>query len=83
MPQLLNLNRQIINLSNKLGVPLVATNDVHYVNPDDAKAQDALLAIQTKTMMSDTDRLTMIGSPDYYLKSAGEMAKLFPQHPGD
>ncbi|HKZ35562.1 MAG TPA: DNA polymerase III subunit alpha, partial [Patescibacteria group bacterium] len=36
---------------------------------------------QTKTMMSDTDRLTMIGSPDYYLKSAGEMAKLFPQHP--
>jgi DNA polymerase-3 subunit alpha len=41
-------NEKLIKLSRKLGIPLIATNDVHYVNKDDAEAQDALLAIQTK-----------------------------------
>ena len=54
------------NLSRELGIPLVATNDVHYVNPDDAEAQDVLLAVQTRKIVSDTNRMTMIESPDYY-----------------
>ncbi len=75
------VNQGIIKLSRKLGVPLVATNDVHYVNKEDAEAQDALLAIQTQKMIADKDRLTMIGSPTYYLRSQEEMAKLFKEVP--
>src|SRR3989344_822810 len=81
IPELKGLNQKILDLSRQLGIPVVATNDVHYVNAEDAKAQDALLAIQTKTVLSDENRLTMIGSPDYYLKSASEMADLFPETP--
>jgi len=75
------VNKTLIDFSRRLGIPLVATNDLHYVNPGDAKAQDALLAIQTKTTLSDKNRLTMIGSPDFYLKSPDEMARLFPDFP--
>ena len=75
------VNKTLIDFSRRLGIPLVATNDLHYVNPEDAKAQDALLAIQTKTVLTDKNRLTMIGSPDFYLKSGLEMAELFPDYP--
>ncbi|MDP4030671.1 MAG: PHP domain-containing protein, partial [Candidatus Beckwithbacteria bacterium] len=75
------VNKTLIDFSRRLGIPVVATNDLHYVNPEDARAQDALLAIQTKTTLSDKNRLTMIGSPDFYLKSAEEMAHLFPDYP--
>ncbi len=81
IPELDSVNKTLIDFSRRLGIPLVATNDLHYVNPEDAKAQDALLAIQTKTVLSDKNRLTMIGSPDFYLKSADEMAGLFPDYP--
>jgi DNA polymerase III alpha subunit len=56
-------------LARSLGIPLVATNDVHYVDPDDAEAQDVLLAIQTRKTLDDTNRLSMLDSPDFYLKS--------------
>ena len=49
-------------------MPVVATNDVHYINEDDAEAQDALLAVGTKKLLSDKDRLSTISSPDFYLK---------------
>jgi DNA polymerase-3 subunit alpha len=75
------LNGLIIEFSRKFGVPLVATNDVHYVEKEDADAQDALLAVQTKRMLSDKDRLTMISSPSYYLRTPQEMSSLFAQHP--
>jgi DNA polymerase-3 subunit alpha len=75
------VNKTLIDFSRRLGIPLVATNDLHYVNPEDARAQDALLAIQTKTTLSDKNRLTMIDSPDFYLKSPAEMAALFPDYP--
>ena len=78
--QLDKINKILHDFSRKLGIPIVATNDVHYVEPDDAKAQDALLAVQTKTTLSDEKRLSMIGSPDYYLKSTKEMLTLFPDH---
>ncbi len=81
IPELDLVNKTLIDFSRRLGIPLVATNDLHYVNPEDAKAQDALLAIQTKTTLSDKNRLTMIGSPDFYLKSPAEMSELFPDFP--
>ena len=74
-------NKKIIALSRKIGVPLVATNDVHYVDPEDAEAQDALLAIQTKKMIADKDRLTMLDSPDFYLRSTEEMESSFLAYP--
>lgn len=74
-------NEGMIKLSRKLGIPLVATNDIHYVEADDAEAQDALLAVQTQKMVADKNRLTMIDSPDFYLRSQEEMVKLFKDYP--
>lgn len=75
-------NPKLIELSQKLGIPLVATNDNHYVNPDDAEGQEALLCIQTQTFIADKDRkLSMIDSPDFYIKSPEEMTGLFVQTP--
>lgn len=81
IPELEPINKKLLQFSRRLGIPVVASNDVHYVNPEDAKAQDALLAIQTKSMLDDKNRLSMIDSPDYYLKSAEEMQQLFPDLP--
>jgi len=75
------VNKALVKLSRKLGIPLVAANDVHYVDPEDAEAQDALLAVQTQKMIADKDRLTMINSPDFYLRSPEEMEKLFAKYP--
>lgn len=75
------VNKELAKLSRKLGIPLVATNDVHYVAPEDAVAQDALLAIQTQKKITDKDRLTMIDSPDFYLRGGKEMEELFREFP--
>jgi DNA polymerase-3 subunit alpha len=76
------LNQGLIKLAKNFNLPLVATNDVHYVNAEDAEAQDALLAIQTKELMNSPDRkLSMIDSPDFYLKTTAEMQELFPGLP--
>lgn len=75
------VNLKMIDLSRKLGIPLVATNDVHYVSKDDAEAQDALLAVQTQKMIGDENRLTMLDSPDFYLKSQEEMNEAFADLP--
>lgn len=71
----------LIEIARSLGIPLVATNDAHYVNPDDAEAQDALLAIQTRKTIDDQNRLSMIDSPDFYIKSSEEMADAFKDFP--
>ncbi len=81
IPEQQIVNEKIIELSREMGIPLVATNDVHYVDPEDAEAQDALLAVQTKKFISDKDRMSMIDSPDFYLKSSEEMMDMFPKHP--
>lgn len=75
------LNEQLLALSRKFGVPIIATNDVHYVRADDARAQDALLAIQTRTTLEDKNRFTMIDSPTFYFKSKEEMSDLFSDLP--
>jgi DNA polymerase-3 subunit alpha len=72
---------QMVKISRETGIPLVATNDVHYVDRDDAEAQDALLCVSTRRMVSDTDRMTMLNSPDFYMRSSDEMSELFAQYP--
>lgn len=73
-----NVNKKLLMLSKKLGIPVVATNDNHYTKKDDAEAQEILLCVQMQTTILDKDRkLSMIGSPDFYLKSADEMKQAF------
>jgi len=73
----------LLEISRKLGAPLLATNDSHYVAREDAKAHDALLCVQTNSMMSDPTRFKFEGE-EHYLKTAGEMRRLFPDdtYPG-
>jgi len=76
------LNEKLIELSQKLGIPLVATNDNHYISKEDAEAQEALLCIQTQSTLDTPNRkLSMISSPDFYIKSQEEMTGLFIQTP--
>jgi DNA polymerase III subunit alpha len=76
------VNEKLIKLSKKLGIPLVATNDNHYTKKEDAEAQEILLCVQTQSTINDKNRkLSMINSPDFYIKSAEEMEKLFADIP--
>ncbi|MCL5746977.1 MAG: DNA polymerase III subunit alpha [Patescibacteria group bacterium] len=76
------LNEKLIKLSEKLGLPLVATNDNHYIYNTDAQAQETLLCIQTQTTLDTPNRkLSMIDSPDFYIKSSEEMTGAFIQIP--
>lgn len=69
------------SISKKTGIPPVATNDLHYIKKEDAKAQDALVCIQTGKTLEDFNRLRMIDTPDLYLKSSEEMAENFKEVP--
>lgn len=73
-------NPQLIEISRKLNAPLLATNDIHYVHRDDADAHDALLCVQTGSLMSDPTRFHF-DSHENYLKSAAEMRYLFRDLP--
>src|SRR3989338_2817096 len=64
-------------ISKKTGIPLVATNDLHYIKKEDAPAQDALVCIQTGKTIMEFNRLRMVDTPDLYLKSADEMIASF------
>ncbi|MBI2611170.1 DNA polymerase III subunit alpha [Candidatus Gottesmanbacteria bacterium] len=82
IPELDKINDQLITLSRKLGIPLVATNDAHYLTPEDVEAQEILLCIGTQRTILEKNRpLSMISSPDFYLRSAEEMKGLFLKHP--
>lgn len=81
IPEVEQMTEELIKISRETGVPLVATNDVHYVEPGDAEAQDALLCVSLRRMMSDKDRMSMLSSPDFYLRTADEMARLFATTP--
>lgn len=75
------LNEKLIALSKRLGIPIVATNDCHYINREDAEAQEILLCVQTQKTIFDKERkLSMINSPDFFLKSPQEMTALFLGH---
>jgi DNA polymerase-3 subunit alpha len=74
-------NDAIIKISRELGIPLIATNDAHYLKKEDAFAQDVLLMINTQTTINDAKRMSMIDIPDFYIKSPEEMADQFADVP--
>ena len=76
----LDLTDSLAKVASICGVGLVATNDVHYVERDDAFLQDVLTCVQTGKKLSDTNRLKMQGE-EYYLKSGSDMALLFEKYP--
>lgn len=76
-----NLREKLIKIARQLDLPLVATNDAHYLEKEDVQAQDALLCVQTRKLISDTKRMKMVDKPDFYLKSTEEMSELFSDLP--
>lgn len=70
------VNRQLIQLSKETGIPLAATNDVHYLRKEDADVHDILMCIQTGKTIEEKDRLKF-PTNEFYLKSPEEMEKLF------
>jgi DNA polymerase III subunit alpha len=80
IPEQHKTNPQLLDLARRIGAPLLATNDSHYVHRDDAVAHDALLCVQTGSLMSDPDRFKFHGD-EHYLKSAAEMRSLFGEVP--
>jgi DNA polymerase III subunit alpha len=74
------VNMKLLELSRDLGVPLVATNDIHYTHRDDAKPHDVLLCIQQQKVQTDTQRLKF-DTEEFYLKTAEEMRETFRDIP--
>lgn len=77
IPEQKTVNQGLIRMNQETGIKLVATNDVHYTNAQDAQAHDVLLCIQTQKKLADEDRMRYEGG-QYYLKSGREMEALFP-----
>jgi len=80
IPELDCINKGLLAIAEQLCIPVVATNDVHYINREDAALHDILLCIQTNTSIHDPKRLKMSGD-FFYLKSPTEMAELFADLP--
>ena len=74
-------NQRLVELAKKYNVDIVAANDVHYINREDARLQDILLAIQTGSLLADPDRMRM-EDDTYYLRTPEEMKALFGHIPG-
>ena len=79
-PESEQVNQVFLPMSRELEIPLVATNDLHYVKKGDAPAHELLLCIQTNTSVNDDKRMKMAGD-FFYLKSPEEMAKMFEDVP--
>ncbi|MCB0120226.1 MAG: DNA polymerase III subunit alpha, partial [Anaerolineales bacterium] len=80
IPEILDLNKKLLELGARYSARYVATNDVHYVNQEDARLQDVLLAIQTNSTYNDPDRMRMTDD-SYFLRSPAEMNNLFAEVP--
>ncbi|QQQ86356.1 DNA polymerase III subunit alpha [Peptacetobacter hiranonis] len=78
LPEQKQVNTEVVRLSRELNIPLVATNDVHYVDKDDAKIQDILMCLQMQKTIDDENRMKF-PSDEFYLKSREEMEQLFPE----
>jgi DNA polymerase-3 subunit alpha len=75
-----NVNPHLVRLSKETGIPLVATNDCHYLHHEDAHAHEVLLCIQTGKTMGDTNRMKF-ATDQFYFKTAAEMARVFGEIP--
>ncbi len=71
------VNSYLIELSKRIGVKLVATNDVHYLNKEDAEMQDVLMCVQMGKYLEDEDRMRF-QTNEFYLKTREEMEEIFP-----
>ena len=80
IPELERINQELISMSSELDIPLVATNDVHYINREDASTHDLLMCIGTNTTIYDDKRMKMAGD-FFYLRSPEEMAELYRDIP--
>ncbi len=74
------VNQELVRLAKETGIPLVATNDCHYLTQADARAQEVLLCIQTGKTMSDPQRMKF-ATDQFYFKTAAEMAQVFRELP--
>ena len=80
IPEQRTTNPQLLEIAKKIQAPVLATNDSHYTHQHDSEAHDALLCVQTGALLADTDRFKFHGD-QHYLKSAGEMRRLFAEIP--
>ena len=80
IPEQAAVNRGLERIAEETGIPLICTNDAHYVTKEDAPLQDVLLCIQTGKTLDDPNRMSF-ATEEFYLKSGDEMAALFPHHP--
>jgi DNA polymerase-3 subunit alpha len=80
MPEQKRVNEGLVRLAGQYNVPLVATNDCHYLRKREARAHDLLLCIQTGKKISDTDRLKL-STDEFYFKSPDEMVSAFSGYP--
>ena len=70
----------MVRMEQDLNIPLVATNDSHYIESGDSRAHEVLLCVQTAGSMNDPKRFKF-DTEEFYIKSADEMARMFPDHP--
>jgi DNA polymerase-3 subunit alpha len=80
MEEQAKVNRGLVKLSRELNIPLVATNDIHYVKREDAYIQDVLLCIQTGKNLADEDRMRF-ATQEFYLKTGDEMRQVLGEYP--
>lgn len=80
IPELVGINKTLIDLAYRHNLKMVATNDAHYVKPGDAKAHDVLLCVQTRSYIDQYNRMRFTDE-DYYIKSRAEMESMFLQYP--
>lgn len=80
MPEQALVNEGMKKLAKEFDLPLIATNDIHYIESEDDQAHDVLLCIQTKHKQADKDRMSYLGE-DYSMYSEGKFKELFPDNP--
>ena len=80
IPEQAEVNRNILKLAKETGLPLVATNDAHYITQEDSTMQDVLMCIQMGKTVDDPDRMRF-ETNEFYIKSEDEMRELFPSLP--
>jgi DNA polymerase-3 subunit alpha len=80
IPELTKINKALLELGPRYQARYVATNDVHYIRPEDARLQDVLLAVQTGSLLSEPKRMRMTDET-YYLRSPDEMSTIFAEVP--
>jgi DNA polymerase-3 subunit alpha len=80
LPEQRRVNEALVTLGKKFNVPLVATQDIHYLTPHDAEAHDVLLSVQTGSRINEKNRLTL-KDDDFSFRSEEEMRAVFPDLP--